>query len=45
VRWNWSEDPGAYLAVLSATGSLPDDDVRERDPRVPVHLADLDLTH
>jgi hypothetical protein len=45
ARWNWSEEPAAYLAVLSATGSLPDTDVRERDPRVPAHLADLDLTH
>jgi hypothetical protein len=45
ARWNWSEDPARYLSVLSAAGSLPTADVRERDPRVPQHLANLDLTH
>ena len=38
--------PGqADPAVLSANGALAPVDVRERDPRVPEHLADLDLTH
>jgi len=44
-RWNWSDEPGDYLKVLSATGALALVDVRERDPRVPEHLADFDLRH
>ena len=44
-RWNWSDEPGSYLDVLSGAGALAPADVRERDPRVPAHLADLDLTH
>jgi hypothetical protein len=44
-RWNWSDEPGEYLEVLSATGALAPVDVRERDPRVPEHLADFDLRH
>jgi hypothetical protein len=43
-RWNWDAAPGAYLEVLSA-GALPATDVRERDPRVPDHMKDLDLRH
>jgi hypothetical protein len=44
-RWNWSDEPSDYLEVLSATGALAPVDVRERDPRVPEHLADFDLRH
>jgi hypothetical protein len=41
-RWNWSDDPKPYLAVISETG-LPVDDVRERDPRVPEHMRDREF--
>jgi hypothetical protein len=44
-RWSWSREPHAYYDLLSATGSLAPADVRERDPRVPEHLRDFDLTH
>ncbi|MFN2536669.1 MAG: hypothetical protein ABR549_00775 [Mycobacteriales bacterium] len=44
-RWNWDAPPGRYVEVISGAGPLPDTDVRERDPRVPEHLQDLDLTH
>ena len=44
-RWNWDAPPGAYLHLLSGTGRFPDQEIRERDPRVPEHLRDLDLTH
>ena len=45
ARWNWGTDPAPYLGVLSATGSLRDEDLRERDPRVPEHMLDFDLSH
>lgn len=44
-RWSWSGDPLPYCALLSATGALAAQDFRERDPRVPAHLIDFDLTH
>lgn len=45
MRWNWGTDPTPYLGVLSSTGSLLEEDLRERDPRVPEHLLDFDLSH
>jgi hypothetical protein len=44
-RWSWSTDASPYVSTLSATGSLRDSDFRERDPRVPEHMRDFDLTH
>jgi hypothetical protein len=44
-RWNWSDDASPYLQVMSSTGALSAVDVRERDPRVPEHMRDLDLDH
>jgi hypothetical protein len=41
-RWNWSGDPRPYLAVISET-TLPADEVRERDPRVPEHMRDREF--
>ncbi|MEU7814032.1 hypothetical protein [Pseudonocardia sp. NPDC049154] len=45
ARWSWSREPEAYYDLLSSFGELPEKEIRERDPRVPAHLADFDLTH
>lgn len=44
-KWNWDSTAGDYLEVLPAGGTLPTEDVRERDPRVPQHMQDFDLRH
>jgi hypothetical protein len=41
-RWNWGVDAAPYLAVLSAS-PLPDDEIHERDPRVPEHMRDREF--
>ncbi len=41
-RWNWGVDPAPYLLVISEA-PLPENEIRERDPRVPAHMRDREF--
>ena len=42
ARWNWGTDPAPYFPVIAEAG-LPDDEIHERDPRVPEHMRDREF--
>jgi len=41
-RWNWGADPAPYLPVISEA-PLPENEIHERDPRVPAHMRDREF--
>ena len=41
-RWNWGTDPAPYLPMIAEV-ALPEQEVRERDPRIPAHMRDREF--
>ena len=41
-RWNWGVQADPYLPVISEV-SLPANEIRERDPRIPDHMKDREF--
>jgi hypothetical protein len=41
-RWNWGVDRAPYLPVISEA-PLPENEIQERDPRVPAHMRDREF--
>lgn len=42
AQWNWGVDPQIYESVISEVG-LPEQEIHERDPRIPEHMRDREF--